>query len=239
MIEPLMEELSDKTPAWGLRKAGRRVDNRWLFRDLTLAINPGDMVCLMGANGSGKSILLRSLCGLEPLEDGELLRRGQPVLDQEMPAFRREVLYVSQRPQLLGATLRQSLSEAMSFRVSADSPTDRDINSVLSSLRRPAEFADQEAEHMSGGELLLATLAQAMTLDPSVLLLDEPTAALDDATQQLVEERLVDWLEEDRHRALVWVTHDPQQAARLTPNLWRLADGQLQRSGARVGGEIL
>ena len=235
-----MAEDLENPPLVQLRAAGRRVGERWLFRDLTVSLRVGDFICLRGANGSGKSVLLRCLCGLEQLDEGELFSGGEAVADGQMPRFRRRVMYVAQRPHLLGATLRESLAEASSFRCAhfgdlgefGDSSSSDQLDEVLASVDRTADFADLQAERMSGGELLLAALAQAITLAPDALLLDEPTAALDDTTRMLVERRVSAWLQASPKRAVAWVTHDVAQANRLANQSWALAQGRLTVSPA-------
>ena len=102
----------------------------------------------------------------------------------------------------------------------------RRIEGWLVRLGRDAAFLDKTHRELSGGEAQIAALLRALQLDPHVLLLDEPTAALDRAAAAAVEALLADWLRDDPQRATVWVSHDPAQTARIADRHIELAAGQ-------------
>lgn len=201
-----------------------------LLHPATLAVRPGDRIALTGPSGAGKSVLLRALALLDPLDDGHVTWRGETVAASAIPAFRCQVAYVRQRPALLPGTVEDNLR--MPYRLHArkgGAAFDRaGVIALLARAERDAGFLDKTAANLSGGEAQIAALVRTLQTDPAVLLLDEPTAALDPASARAIEAMLQHWFAHapDR-RAWVWITHDPAQAVRIAHQHWRVEAGRL------------
>lgn len=170
---------------------------------------------LQGPSGSGKSLLLRALAGLDPLQGGEMYFRGIAQGQWAMPAYRAQVMYLPQRAVLTGHTVEDALRQSFALKVHAGkSFASERAQSLLRDLGRQDAFLRQDTANLSGGEAQLAALTRALLLDPSVLLLDEATSALDVDTAQQAETLLTSWVQAGEH-ALVMVSHDPAQRERL------------------------
>lgn len=206
----------------------RQANGRWLLEDLSLAIAPGDRLALIGPSGSGKTLLLRSLAMLDPFDSGQVRWHGKAVGEHDIPRFRSRVIYLQQRASLLEGTVEENLREPFSLRVHRDKCFDRDrVVGWLEGLERDASFLEKQQHDLSGGEAQLAALLRAVQLDPDLLLLDEPTAALDAAASRAVERMVEDWLDEDgQGRACVWVSHDAAQTERVATTVRRIQGGR-------------
>ncbi len=229
LAEPLLE----------CRRLGRRDPrgDRWLVREISLQVLSGDRLALLGPSGAGKSVLLRLMALLDDPDEGEVCWRGSTVLPREVPSYRRQVMYVSQRPHLVEGTVRENLEVPFRLRIHRDrSFSYPETVSRLERLRRSADFLQLAAADLSGGEAQLVALLRTLQLGPQVLLLDEPTASADAATARMIETLVDEWARADCDRALVCVTHQLDQAERWTRRQLSLVDGRLERE-TRVGWE--
>ncbi|MGF1515648.1 MAG: ATP-binding cassette domain-containing protein [Elainellaceae cyanobacterium] len=195
---------------------GRKLDSRWLWKDLSLELRPQERIGLVGPSGSGKTLLLRTLVLLDPLQQGQITFQSHPLKSQRITQYRTQVIYLPQRPAAFDGTVEDNLKRAFSLKAQTGSYQRSRIEHYLSALERSPDFLDQPIRRLSGGESQILALLRALQLQPQVLLLDEPTASLDpDATQQ-VEELVGQWMEEKDQRACLWTSHDPQQITRVT-----------------------
>ncbi len=213
-------------------RIGRRkpATDEWLLREVSIQVRPGERTAIAGPTGSGKTLLLRSLALLDSLDEGEVRWRGAVVSRGRVPLFRSRVIYLHQRPALVEGTVLENLRLPQEFRVHRDKSFDRErILCRLNALGRDADFFDKKTADLSGGEAQIAALLRAMQLEPDVLLLDEPTAALDRRAVESVEQLVAAWLSEKPHeRATVWVSHDAEQARRVSDVVLQMREGRLE-----------
>ncbi len=182
----------------------------------------GSITCLLGPSGAGKSTLLRLCNRLEVPTSGVVRFRGEPLADRDPLELRRAVGMVFQRPTLFAGTVRDNLL------VAEPDATDDDLTQALDRARLPTRLLDRDGDSLSGGEAQRACLARTLVTDPEVLLMDEPSSALDPtATKGL--ESLGRQLADDG-MPILWVTHDLAQADRL-------ADQRIVLVGGRVANE--
>lgn len=229
MSEPILQatDLARRAPGGG----------PWLLRGVSLALAPGGRLAVEGPTGAGKTVLLRALALLDPVDGGEVLYRGRPAGDRGVPAYRRRVAYLHQSPALAEGTVEENLRLPFSLAVHrradpgkvgpAGFDRERAVE-LLAALGREEAFLAKERDDLSGGERQITALARLLQLDPRVLLLDEPTAALDPETTERAEELLGRWVRDAPGRAWIWVSHDREQGARVAGRRLRLADGRIE-----------
>ncbi len=211
--------------------------NGWLLDHVSVTLKAGMRLALAGPSGSGKTLLMRALILLDPLESGTVFWRGEEVRGNRLPAFRREVVYLHQRPALLGGTVEEALQSPFALAVHAGRRYDRArITEWLARLGREASFLTKATADLSGGEMQIAALLRALQLDPTVLLFDEPTAALDPQTTAAVERLLHAWVGEGPSRATIWVSHDPEQSGRMADQVLQLRNGRVLSTDANEPG---
>jgi putative ABC transport system ATP-binding protein len=228
------EELAKVTvaPAIEVMSIGRkaRESSVWLIRDVSFAIHAGDRLGILGPSGAGKTVLLRAIALLDRLDAGAIGWRGHPVRGTSVPSYRKQVIYLHQRPALQEGTVEENLRYPFTLKAHGAHRFDRDrVIALLGSLGRDVPFLDKSSSDLSGGEAQIVAFVRAFQLDPVVLLLDEPTAALDPATARALEAALDCWMtERGPTRALVWVSHDRNQTLRMTGQAISLLSGRLQ-----------
>ena len=196
--------------------------------DFTLA--GGDRVALTGPSGSGKSVFLRALALLDPLEEGSVFWRDKPVSGSGIPAYRRHVSYIAQRPAMLEGTVEDNLRYPFSLKVYHDLTFDRAAALRLAEQAgRDERFLDQQSSELSGGEAQIAALIRVLQLQPDVLLLDEPTASLDPESSREIESLVSAWFSGAKQddRAFIWISHDQEQAQRMSERRLTMQAGTL------------
>ena len=196
-----------------------------LIDGVRLAIRPGRRTVVMGANGAGKSLLLRMLHGLVAPTAGAVLQHGKP-LDK---AARRTQAMVFQRPVMLRRSARANLAFALAVRGIGRRERQEKVDLALERARLTA-LQHQPARVLSGGEQQRLALARALAADPEILFLDEPTASLDPGSTEAIETLVAD--AGARGVTIVLVTHDLGQARRLAQDVVFLHAGRLVEHGA-------
>jgi putative ABC transport system ATP-binding protein len=137
-------------------------------------------------------------------------------------------MYFHQRAALIEETVETALQRPFALRVHRQRKFDRDRAAELfSGLGRGADFLEKKVADLSGGEIQLTALVRGLQCDPTILLLDEPTAALDRPTAAAVENLIDGWLAEDSQRAMIWVSHNEDQAQRVGRTAIRMDAGRL------------
>jgi ABC-type multidrug transport system fused ATPase/permease subunit len=136
----------------------------------------GRVTALLAPSGAGKSTLLRALVRLVPAESGAVALGEEDALELAAPQLRRRVGLVAQTPVMLPGSVGENLAHGL------DALADSERDAALRDAGLDASFADRDARRLSGGERARVAIARALTRRPEVLLLDEPTAALDAET---------------------------------------------------------
>jgi putative ABC transport system ATP-binding protein len=215
---------------------GRRAPNsdQWLLQEVSIDLCSGERLAVVGPSGSGKSLLLRALALLDAVDAGQIEFRCQPAASTSVPDYRRDVIYLHQRPALFEGTVESNLQKPFSLKIHRNRRYDRArVLDLLRAVGRDDSFLQKTSSQLSGGEAQIAALIRAIQLEPSVLLLDEPTAALDQETGAAAERLVDEWLKHaDDTRAMILVSHDLSQAERICHRRLEIRNGRLEGDGA-------
>src|SRR5688572_16728055 len=222
-----MLEAKDISVDYGERRA---------VTNVSLEVNPGKMTAIVGANGAGKSSLLRVLNGSIEPSAGQILLDGKPLASFARRTVGRRIAVVTQEALLafpvsvleyvLGARYAWSSSGGWGWE------TERDLEIAFDVLKQTEleDFSDRLMNELSGGERQRAVLARALATEAAILLLDEPTANLDLSHQatllSLVRNRC-----DSRQSAALVVTHDLNLAAHFADRILLMKDGRAVRTG--------
>ena len=227
-----IQKPSTNSPILSVQGLGRQIENRWLWRDLSFELYSGERVAVLGASGTGKSLLLRALAGLDTVQSGEIIFRGKSINSHFRPDYRSQIIYLHQRPALWEGTVEENLQQVYRLATHRHKVYNRQlIVEYLHLLHRDADFLQRPVSAISGGEGQILAFLRALQLSPKVLLLDEPTASLDGSTANSLEALVAAWLDADPQRAYLWTSHDPNQLQRLTTR-------QISLNGRRHGDEL-
>ncbi|WP_111412415.1 ABC transporter ATP-binding protein [Billgrantia lactosivorans] len=183
---------------------------------IELEVSPGEIVCLSGASGSGKSRLLRAVADLDPHE-GEIWLGDQAQAHMPGHAWRRRVMLVPAESHWWAETVGEHF-------------TGEPEAAELEALGFTRDTLAWQVGRLSTGEKQRLGLLRAVSREPGALLLDEPTANLDDVASQRVEAWLLERVRE-RGWPTLWVAHDREQIARVANRHWRIVQGRLEEVG--------
>ncbi|MEM7112731.1 MAG: ABC transporter ATP-binding protein [Chloroflexota bacterium] len=194
-------------------------DEVTILRGISLDINNGEFVSIVGPSGNGKSTLLNMITGIDRPSDGEVIVTGQPVhrmSENQLAKWRgQEVGIIFQFFQMLPSlTLAQNVSLPMEFAGKYGRAERNDRAMMLLDMVGLADQAKKLPSMVSGGQQQRAAIARSLANDPPLLVADEPTGNLDSKTAAQVFDifmRLV----EDQGKTLLMVTHDQELATRI------------------------
>jgi ABC-type cobalamin/Fe3+-siderophores transport system ATPase subunit len=191
---------------------------RSVLRDVAFEARKGSVTALVGPSGAGKSTLLRCLNRLLLPQSGTVLLDGEDTAELEPTALRRRVGLVGQVPVMLPGSVRENLAYGL-----GSVPAEETLAQALRATGLDAAFLDRPAAELSGGERARVALARALTRTPELLLLDEPTAALDAASARHVGATLRTLAADGL--GIVVATHDLPFAADVAHRVVALRDG--------------
>lgn len=206
-------------------------DHVYALKGVTLTVNEGETVALIGANGAGKSSILRAITGLKKLRSGEIFFQGQRIdgtrSDQlvrmgiaMVPEGRRVFSYMSVRDNLLMGAFTHSDKASIS----------RTLEMVLGRFPRLKERYSQAAGTMSGGEQQMLVIGRALMAQPKLLLLDEPSLGVAPKLVQDIARSIVS-INRDEKVSVLLVEQNSRMALRISQRAYALTTGKVTLSG--------
>lgn len=194
-----------------------------LLEGINLNIEERGLFTIIGSSGAGKSTLLYLLNRFRDAARGQIFYAGKLLGDYEVTELRREVGMLLQKPFMLSGTV---LGNLMAGPQLSGERSRRSPEELLNLVGLKSSLLNQEAKSLSGGEQQRVSLARLLANNPRVLLLDEPTAALNQAAAEEVEQ-LIKSLVVQEKLTVIMVTHDLEQAYRLGDTTALLMAGKL------------
>jgi iron complex transport system ATP-binding protein len=187
-----------------------------ILKNLNFKVDSGEILCILGQNGIGKTTLLRCLTGLLKWQSGYASLNGEKI--SGIPSLS-QIAYVPQaHPAVFPYTALEMVcmgrAKSKGF---FELPTKRDREIAMSSLEIVGmqDFTDRKCSHMSGGQLQLVYIARALAGNPEILILDEPESHLDFRNQEIILEKITSLVEKNRLSCLI-NTHYPEHAMRIS-----------------------
>jgi iron complex transport system ATP-binding protein len=207
---------------------------RTVGSDVSFALADGEVMCVLGPNGGGKTTLFRTLLGLLPLKGGELLLNRTPLTELSRSEIARLAGYVPQgHAGAFSYTVRETVLMGRSAHLgafSAPGRRDREVAERVLALLEISHLADRPVTEISGGERQLAIVARALAQEPRLLVMDEPTASLDFGNQVRVLETIASLARTGI--SILFATHDPDQAFLAAHRALLLGAGRMLGLGA-------
>jgi phospholipid/cholesterol/gamma-HCH transport system ATP-binding protein len=208
--------------------------SRAVLKDVSFSVAAGTTYVLLGRSGTGKSVTLKLICGLLKADSGSVMVHGADItrLDSnELAPARTHIGFLFQSAALFDSI---SVGDNVAFPLrrhtqKADAEIRDQAQGILETLGLGKEYRSMPGD-LSGGMQKRAGLARALAMEPSLLLVDEPSAGLDPITSTEIDELLID-IKTKRHTTLVVVTHNIQSARRIADRMAFLDGGHLLAEG--------
>ncbi len=203
------------------------IDVKKKYRDVealncvSLDLQGGKIIVLLGVNGAGKTTLMRIIAGLETADAGQLLLNNQLI---DCKALRKVSTLVFQKSIMFSSNVYDNLAYGLRIRKVPRDEIAKKVSEALQSVRLSG-FEKRRARKTSGGEQQRIALARAFLVEPYVMLLDEPTANLDPNNAVIIEKAIVS--RKNSQRIIMMATHDLTQARRLADEIVHIYNGQI------------
>jgi phospholipid/cholesterol/gamma-HCH transport system ATP-binding protein len=223
-------------PAISVEDLHKSFGSQKVLNGITLRVNRGETLAVLGRSGTGKSVLLRLIIGLEKPDSGSVRIHGQDIaglaLDQ-MGEIRKKMGFLFQHAALYDSlTVGQNVAFPLQHHKKQMSESERNdrVKTLLAEVGLGEDDFQKMPSDISGGMQKRVGLARALALEPDILLLDEPTAGLDPISSSEIDE-LVLKLQAEHHMASIVVTHDLHSAKTIADRLALLDNGKVLIDG--------
>lgn len=209
-----------------LAKGGTIPRGAYLLRGISFTVNHGDRIALLGASGAGKTTLLRLLNRLADPVQGTLYFEDKPFSQISSVELRQKIALVPQEPKLLGMTVQEALLYPLQLRNVPAKAAEAQMQEWRDRAQIPSEWLTRGESQLSLGERQLVAIVRALICQPTILLLDEPTAAIDaNRSAQLLT------LLEHLPQTILMATHQLNLAERFTQQVLYLERGEIIEQG--------
>jgi phospholipid/cholesterol/gamma-HCH transport system ATP-binding protein len=229
-------EEDSSTPVVAVEDLHKSFGSQTVLDGVSLTVNRGETLAVLGRSGTGKSVLLRLIIGLEQPDSGSVRLHGQETvgltLDQ-MGEIRKKMGFLFQHAALYDSlTIEQNVAFPLQHHKKEMPESERSdrVKSLLAEVGMEGDLEKMPSD-ISGGMQRRVGLARALALEPDILLLDEPTAGLDPISSAEIDD-LVLKLQEEHHIASIVVTHDLHSAKTIADRLALLNEGKVVIEGS-------
>lgn len=198
------------------------------FKDIIkideLQINHNEITCIIGPSGSGKSTMLKLINKLISPSSGYITYNGKDIANIDPVSYRRRVPMLAQNPLTFKGSIRDNLLIGRKFQ-DKDPVSDEILNKALASVKLNKSLST-DMENLSGGECQRVSIARLMLLDSQIYLLDEPSSALDDITEDFVIGTMVDMAKKE-NKTIIYVTHSSEISKTYSDRIIKIVDGEI------------
>ena len=206
-------------------------NNKPVIDDVSLSIEKGSFIAVLGHNGSGKSTLAKLIVGLLEKNSGQIIFNGEEINKKNIRDLQTKTALVFQNPdnQFIGSTVEDDIAFGLENRQFPHEKMQEEINKFAESVNM-LDYLKKEPVNLSGGQKQRVALAGALILRPEILILDEATSMLDPKGKSTVRKVIKKIHQENPDLTIITITHDIDEAL-LCDRVFILSKGKLVKSG--------
>ncbi len=211
-----------------LEHVTKSFDGQKVLDDLSLSVNEGEFLTVIGRSGCGKTTMLRLINGLQKPDSGKVYVEGEDVDNTDLIALRRRIGYVIQNKGLFPhMTVEKNISYVPV--ISGKKNKEENHRQALRLLKLAGleeSMAGRYPSELSGGQQQRVGIARALASDAKILLMDEPFGALDEITKRAMQDEVLS-LQTQLHMTIVFITHDIREAMKLGDRVLVMEQGKI------------
>ncbi len=210
-----------------LKNLYKSFDETLSVDNLSLKVDSGDILTLIGVSGCGKSTTLRMINRLIEPSSGEIIINGKSVKDFNIQELRRSIGYVIQNNGLFPHwNVKKNIATVPKLLKWSKGRIDKRVSELLEMFRLDKDFAQAYPHELSGGQQQRVGVARALAANPEILLMDEPFGALDPITKSEVQDELIN-IQSDLKKTIIMVTHDIDEAFKMADKIAIMHNGKI------------
>lgn len=198
--------------------------------DVSLTVNEGEFVTILGSSGCGKTTLLKMINRLYEPDSGSIILFGEDISTVDVVKVRRRIGYVIQQIGLFPHyTVSENIATVPKLLGWDKEKTAARVDELLNLVGlEPKEFRERYPAQLSGGQQQRIGLARALAIDPKIMLMDEPFGAIDSITREKLQDELLN-LHRETGKTILFVTHDIEEAFKLGDRVIIMNEGKILR----------
>jgi len=193
-----------------------------------LELEENKITCIVGKSGGGKTTFLKLLNNMISPSSGIIKFKGKNIVDYDPVGLRREIPMLPQNPVVFSGTIKDNFDLALKY-AELKTKSKKAYKEILGKVGLEEQKLDKIAEDLSGGEKQRISLARILLLEPNILLLDEPSSALDEKTEKLIIDTVVNYIKR-KNGTLIMVTHSTKIAKEYGDEIVTINHGKIDKS---------
>ncbi|MFT8313002.1 MAG: ATP-binding cassette domain-containing protein [Clostridium sp.] len=198
-------------------------DNKIILKNISVNVDSGDFISVVGPSGSGKSTFLKLCAQLISPTEGDIVYKNKSYMEYSPVEWRKSIGYCFQNPYLFGDTVMDNLKFPYSIR--SKKIDLKRVEELFAIFNIKSDCLDNKVKNLSGGEKQRIALIRTLLFKPEILLLDEVTSALD-VDNTLIVEKVIQSLNEEGI-TILWITHNPVQSKKYSNKVISMENGEI------------
>lgn len=204
-----------------------------VIKNLSLNIEAGEFITLIGESGCGKTTLLKMINGLILPSEGDIAVKGKLIKDWDLITLRRHIGYVIQQIALFPhLTVEENIAFVLDIMGEKEEEKKKRSRVLIELVGLPEDYLSKYPKALSGGEKQRIGVARALAANPDILLMDEPFGAVDEITRKILQEEILN-IHSKLQKTIIFITHDIEEALRLGSRIVLFNKGEIEQIGTK------